>query len=553
MAPTLAPASTRPIGLMALGQRALKDQRPIAFLVSTTTCARSIRDTMGSPAYSYYFVVEALAPALEAFGTWKLVEHPESRLAFAAAKAEAEGYRPIHLAINPLQDVYLSPALPNVLFPFWEFPEIPDRDFGFDTRQNWLRVCRPASMILTACEFTAKAFREAGVNCPVGVVPIPVPSAAFRLPDYDPQHTWTLTCRHEVLGTPSETATPLAVVEQGPPDEAVAPAKTTGARAWRAARAGFRRVSPWMDQENVAKVVRLKRRLAEARRTPPHKLFYKVARTGYRQYIRRWLSHEALEKVSEGKKRALAAIGKEPTIVPDPPLHSGKLTIGGGLTYLTIFNLGDKRKNHLELISAFLLAFRDRPDVTLVIKLVTNKRVERYEANVLTHEYRKLGIRHRCRVVVITEFLSEAQMDSLFRASTYYVNASLAEGACLPLMRALAGGRPSIAPRHTAMADYMDERVGFVPRSFPEPTYWPHDPEQRLETIRYRPVWSDLRDAFVASAEVADRRPERYAALARAARERMAHYASQDAAVRALRESLVRLPEAPPDAVDWAS
>ena len=136
MAPTTSPS---------LRARSDFSDRPIAFLVTTTTYARGIPENLGSAAYSYYFVVEALAPVLEQFGTWRLVDHPESRLAFAAAKAKAEGFRPIHLAVNPLQDVYLCPDLPNVVFPFWEFPDLPDRDFGTDTRQNWVRVCRPVS------------------------------------------------------------------------------------------------------------------------------------------------------------------------------------------------------------------------------------------------------------------------------------------------------------------------------------------------------------------------------------------------------------------------
>jgi glycosyltransferase involved in cell wall biosynthesis len=522
------------------------DGRPIAFLVSTTPCARDIRDTMGSPAYSYYFVVEGLAPALSALGTWRLVDHPESRLSFAAAKARAEGFRPIHLAVNPLQDVYLGPDVPNVLFPFWEFPEIPDRDFGYDTRQNWLRVCRPASLILTACEFTAGAFRRAGVKCPVGVVPIPLAPGAFALPDYDPAHTWTLTCRHEVLGPPATSQPAVVALDEAPP-------RPPDGRAWRVARGGFRRVQPWLDPETVSRLVLLKRRLARARGTAPHKLAYKVVRDGYRRHVRPWLSQEALDRVSATRKKTLALFGYAPTPVPDPPLPSGELTLGGGLTYLTVFNLGDRRKNHLDLISSFLLAFRDRRDVTLVIKLVTNAWREHYETNVLRYEYRKLGITHACRLVVVTEFLSESQMDELFRVATYYVNASHAEGACLPLMRALAGGRPAIAPCHTALADYMDDSVGFVPRTFPEPTYWPHDPEQRMETFRYRPVWSDLRDTFLASASVATHDPSRYASLARAGRARMSTYAGQAAAVSALRSALDRLPAEPPGALGWAS
>jgi len=543
MASTLTPGPKFGVGPGA-GAEGRAD-RPVAFLVSTTPCARSVRDHMGSPAYSYAFVVEALAPVLERFGAWRLVDHPESRLAYAAARARAEGYRPIHLAINPLQDVYLSPALPNVVFPFWEFPEIPDRDFGWDTRQNWVRACRPAALVLTACRFTAQAFRRAGVRCPVAVVPIPLPPSAFALPAWDPAHRWTLHCRHEVLGDPAAAATAPPA-----PDPAVASGR---GRLWRAARAGFRRAAPWLNPETVGRLVRAKRWAAEQGRQKPGRLAFVLTREGYRRYVRRWLSGEALERVSAAKRRALALVGREPTAAPDPPLPSGDLCLGGGPVYLTVFNLGDERKNHLGLLTAFLTAFRDRPDVTLVIKLVTNRAREHHEAGVLRSQYRELGLRHRCRVAVITEFLSESQMDDLFRVTAFYVNASHAEGACLPLMRALAGGRPAVAPDHTAMADYMDDAVGFVPRSFPEPAYWPHDPERRLETSRYRPLWADLRDALLASASVADHDPGRYAAMAQTARDRLASYADRHAAAVALREAVDLIPDAPAGALDWAS
>jgi glycosyltransferase involved in cell wall biosynthesis len=497
-------------------------------------------------------VVEALAPVLEAFGTWRPVDHPESRLAYAAAEAEARGYRPVHLAVNPLQDVYVSPAVPNVVLPFWEFPDIPDRDLGSDTRQNWARVVRPASLVLTACRFTAQAFRRAGVRCPVAVVPIPLAPEAFALPAWDPAHTWTVTCRHEVLGPEPAAGPPGPREDEGVADR---PA-TAGRRAWRVARGGFRRVAPWMDQETVARLTRLKRaavRAARAARQRPDRLAYVALRDGYRNHVRRWLNTEALERISAAKTAALALVGREPVVVPDPPLPSGALTLGGGLVYLTVFNIGDERKNYLDLLTAFLAAFRDRPDVTLVIKLVTNRLREHHEAGVLRARYRALGVRHRCRVVVITEFLTEPQMDELFRVTTCYVNASHAEGACLPLMRALAGGRPAIAPDHTAMADYMDASVGFVPRSHPEPACWPHDPEQRLGTSRHRLVWSDLRDAFLASARLAERDPAGYAAMAAAGRERMAAHAGRPAAAAALREALDLLPDTPTGALGWAS
>src|SRR5581483_2959128 len=174
--------------------------RPFEFLVSTTPLARGVSDHMGSPAYSYVFVLEAIRPVLERLGRWRLVDRPESRLAHAARAAEAEGFRPIHLALNPLQDAYLSTAVPNIVFPFWEFPDVPNRDFGFDTRQNWARIARRADLIVTACAFTAEAFRRVRGGCPAAVVPVPIAGEVFETPDWDPAFVWTTTCRHEVWG-----------------------------------------------------------------------------------------------------------------------------------------------------------------------------------------------------------------------------------------------------------------------------------------------------------------------------------------------------------------
>ena len=520
-----------------------RDDRPIAFLVSTTPCGRKISEHLGSPAYSYHFVAEALAPAFRAVGDYRPVDHPESRLALAARSAEAEGFRPIHVAINPLQDVYLSPNLPNLVFPFWEFPRIPDRDFGLDTRQNWARIARGASLVLCACRLTADAFRNANVNAPACVVPIPVLPSSFDLPDWDPRHSWTLTCRHEVLGAGTddvdrENPIPCATDSQQPvPDRPD--------RVWRTARRLFRGAMPWLNPRIVARLTLLKRGLVAARGKHPARLAYDFVRDAYRRNLQRWLSPYALARITNARNRALTLVGRSPRDVVDPPLPSGSLTLGGdgGPVYLTIFNVGDERKNHAEILSAFLLAFRDRADATLVIKLVTNRLREHHEAGLLRATYRAMGIAHRCRVVVVTEFLSEEQMQALYRVSSFYVNASFAEGACLPLMRALAGGRPAIAPDHSAMADYIDDTLAFVLRSSPEPIHWPHDPEKRLTTMRSRPLWSDLRDAFLASAIVAGD-PPRYATMSRAGRARMARYASEDAAIEALREAIALLPNA---------
>jgi glycosyltransferase involved in cell wall biosynthesis len=474
--------------------------RPFAFLVSTTGCAGDIRSHMGSADYSYAFVLKALAPALERLGRWTLVPVPESSLAYAAARAAGDGFRPIHLALHPLQNVHHTPAVPTVVFPFWEFPRIPDRDFGFDTRQNWPRMSRPADLILTACQFGADAFRRAGVGCPVVVMPVPLPRSHFDLAEWDADFEWTHTCRHFLWGGPNPSA---------------------GLAGDDAACGGERRG--------------FKHRVKDA------------LRRQYRSRIRPWLSPEGIKQVQRLKRGIL----RQPP--PPPPLLPATELRLSGLVYTSIFNQSDRRKNARDLLSAFLLAFRDRPDVTLVLKLATSAAREFLEIQDLGHLYGEIAIEHACKVVVLTDFLTDEQMIELMRATTYYVNTSRAEGACLPLQQALAGGRPAIAPCHTAMADYMSDEVGFLVESHPEPTFWPHDPEHRFETTWHRLVWSNLRDQFIASALLIEDDYAAYRTMASAARERMCSYASVDVVAETLRAALNRLPRHQPGAFSWAA
>jgi glycosyltransferase involved in cell wall biosynthesis len=524
--------------------------RPFAFLVSTTPCARVIRSNLGSAAYSYYFVLEALAPVLEELGVWRLIDQPASSLPFAAAAAESQGYRPIHLAINPPQDCYFSPAVPNVILPFWEFPDLPAEDFDSDTRQNWVRACRPASLVLAACEFTARAFERSGLHCPVAVVPVPLDPACFALPDWTPDRSWSIVCRHESWGGDSDHG---AAVESAAPGDSSHDQQTIPlrSRAWNAARDRFRQAAKRMDPRDVHKIMRVKRGLDRLRGKSPAKIAYLGLRAGYRRQIRPWLSDEGVERMTRAKEGVLRALGRESVSV-DPPPATKMLTLSG-LIYTSFLNIGDRRKNWADLLTAFVLAFRDRSDVTLVLKLATSPRREPHEIKILKDYHEKLGIDHRCRIVVITEFLNEEQLAGLYEISTYYVNSSHAEGACLPLMRALAGGRPAIAPAHTAMADYMDDAVGFVVRSHAEPAFWPQDPRMKMITTRDRLVWSDLFGNFLESARVAAEEPERYATLATASRDRMTKHASREVVAAALREALRAIPEQSGDRFSWAS
>jgi glycosyltransferase involved in cell wall biosynthesis len=141
-------------------------------------------------------------------------------------------------------------------------------------------------------------------------------------------------------------------------------------------------------------------------------------------------------------------------------------------------------------------------------------------------------------VVLLPDFLSEAEMFELARASTYYLTTTRAEGNCLPLMNYLAAGRPGISPAHTAIGDYFNSRVGFVVESHPEPAAWPQDSRLRWRTTWHRLVWPSLVEQIRRSYQVAKHDRAAYQVMAAAGREKMRQWAHPDAVWRSLESAM---------------
>jgi glycosyltransferase involved in cell wall biosynthesis len=193
-----------------------------------------------------------------------------------------------------------------------------------------------------------------------------------------------------------------------------------------------------------------------------------------------------------------------------------------------MLNPTDGRKNWHDILTAFCWAFRDVEDATLVLKMVKGD----------PHSYRRdlfLILARlspfKCRVVTMDGFLEDADYRLLTEATSFYVNASNAEGLCLPLMEFMCAGKPVIAPRHTAMADYIDDTAAFIVGATPEHNVWPNDPRHLYSTMRMRLQWDTLVAAFEESYRVATHAPQRYADMGRNAAAIMSRYCS-DAVVK---------------------
>lgn len=205
-----------------------------------------------------------------------------------------------------------------------------------------------------------------------------------------------------------------------------------------------------------------------------------------------------------------------------------------GVVYTTVFNPYDGRKNWIDMLSTFCWAFRDIEDATLVLKLTHR------DNSIAMLAFKECLYRltpFKCRVVAIQGFLSDADYERLAAVTTYCLNVSHGEGQCLPLMEFMSYGIPAVSPRHTGMADYIDESVAFVPHATLEPTRWPTDDVRNTyRTKRYRLDWESIVNALLESYRVAKEEPEKYAAMSKASAIRLKQHCSRAVVQEKLRD-----------------
>jgi glycosyltransferase involved in cell wall biosynthesis len=213
-----------------------------------------------------------------------------------------------------------------------------------------------------------------------------------------------------------------------------------------------------------------------------------------------------------------------------------------GVIYCSIFNPRDGRKNWFEMLCAFCLALRDAADATLVFKLTHHDRALAFE-HMPEMLYRLSPF--KCRVVIILGYLGEADYEALVGATSIVVNASAGEGQCLPLMEFMSAGKPAIAPRNTALLDYVNARNSFRVESSLEPWCWPHDPRQAFRTQRHRIDFGSLMRAYNDSYEVATQDPERYGDMSVRANRDLEAHCSLALVEERLRDFLGWVPKAP--------
>ncbi len=504
------------------------------FILYSDVNDRSISQSLGRPEYSYYFVLKAYRPVLESLGRVHVVDSI-GEVDPLYRRLQDEGEESLFLSFAPPHKTPADLHCPTLCVVAWEFDSIPDEHWDNDLRQNWSRTLARQGRVITLSSHTAQAVRKAlGEDFPVLVLPTPLWETFASVRDQCPSAPinqgatlQTIGCiiDSRVLGLsadglvapiipePESETEPLAlpepeIITQAPP------------LTWR------RRL--FIGKHYLRESLR-----ESAGQSLPRRLFI------FRHYLHQTYGEGFRDLLPERLRGLLARVRPEQPQVAEPvievlsadPHPQANLpdtterveTRVDGVVYVSVFNPDDGRKNWHQLITAFCWAMREVEDATLVLKM-TQSDLSTYYVEMLTLLSQLSPF--SCRVVVMHGYLDDQQFARLYGAASFYVNASRCEGLCLPLMEFMACGKPVIAPAHTAMQDYIDERVAFIVESSQEPAVWPQDTRILYRTLRHRPDWGSLKNAYQNSYRVAKEQPEHYQAMSAAASQRMAEYCS---------------------------
>ena len=449
------------------------------FLLYAQVAQDTVDQQLGTADYSYFFLLRAYSPVFAELGeVIQLREFADAEAIHAQCVARNEPC--VLISFAPPHKTPIGLACPVVPVFAWEYPDIPERieeaSWLDDPRHDWRHVFALSGRAITLSSHTVNAVRRSmGESFPIVAIPAPIRSitwheAMARLPD--PAQGSVLRVNASLADSRRMGLNPSGLI--------------------------------CLEEDDGTRFDPADASILPARPATP-------GRTGE--------SAQVIEPDEpEDDSGASPPVDCGWDLPPAIPIR----TRLRGLVYTAVLTPTAGRKNWEDLITAFCWTFRDTQDVTLILKLAgTDLQRHHHQLLMLLTKLSPL----RCRVIAINGYLPDEDYAALVRATTYYVNTSLCEGLCLPLVEFLSEGVPAIAPDNTAMADYIRDEFAFVVASYPGiPTVWPHGDSEVNRTSYHQLDWESLSDAFRRSYEVAHHDPARYRAMSRRACEAMQAY-----------------------------
>lgn len=468
----------------------------------------TILQGLGRPDYSYYFVLKDFLPVLRDLGEVVVIERAEDIQQNYKPQLSG-GEKCIFLSFTPPNKCLTD--LPCVTVPVfaWEFSSIPNESLSSDDHQNWLLMLNRFGVAIThSMQVVKEVKRELGSEFPIISVPSPV---------WDKYSKIRLRKRKPLAGG-------ILNISSGVVVDTLDPRLATYISGDESISLAFQRLREIKIQQvpELGAAALADRLVGES-----------LAALSWR-HCRRWLG-SMLKLFSARHPLAWDSKSHDQPELPLWILGNSELRLEG-VVFTTLFNPHDGRKNWSDMLTAFCSAFKDEPNATLVFKLGHSEHYQSAIDDMLVWLARMPSF--KCRVVLVQGYLEGSSFEQLIEASTYVINAAYGEGQCLPLMEFLSCGVPAIAPRHSAMADYIDHEVAFVVNSWEEACAWPHDQRQAYRTLRHQIDWESLKNCFLDAYSCVRNDPERYQAMSETAIKRMQAHCSREVARERLAEFL---------------
>lgn len=226
-----------------------------------------------------------------------------------------------------------------------------------------------------------------------------------------------------------------------------------------------------------------------------------------------------------------------PSSVSALPAEPQRITLYG-VVYACVMRAEDETRCWTEMLTAFCRTFRDQPDVTLVFKF-THENLTSGRIGMLSNLSRLAPF--KCRVVIMNGHLDEQQYQNLIAASHYLVHPAHSESSAITAQEFMSAGRPVIAPRHSALSDWLEPEHPLIIRSSRQPTHWAGDPDKRMRYQDHRLQWQSMCEVFQDSFDLATRGAAQYQALSARASARARDLASESRLQERWREFFTRL------------
>jgi hypothetical protein len=159
--------------------------RDMKFILYSDVGEGSIRDRLGWPEYSYFFVLNGFRKALAPLGDIVLVEDPARDVDPIYQACAERGEACVFFSFTPPHKTLVELRCPTIVVLAWEFDTIPIGGWDDDPLNDWRRVFAKLGRAICLSSYSAAAVRSAmGNEFPVATIaaPVPVPDAPWWPP-----------------------------------------------------------------------------------------------------------------------------------------------------------------------------------------------------------------------------------------------------------------------------------------------------------------------------------------------------------------------------------